>query len=76
MSLPWQASPATTSSTRSRQASSSSVLARGSYSTCMASALPRALELVAGSLLATWSLGAPSQNPAASGKVAHYESAC
>ena len=52
-SLPWWASSAAFSSAWSRQASSSSVLAGGDYSACLAGALPRALELTPGP--ATWS---------------------
>ena len=44
-SLPWWASSAAYSSAWSWQASSSSISARGGYSTCLAGALPRALEL-------------------------------
>ena len=46
-SLPWRASSTAYSSAWSWQASSSSILAGGGYSTCMAGTLPWALELMA-----------------------------
>ena len=66
-SLPWWASSAAYSSASyssawSRRASSSSVSAGGGYSTCLAGALPRALELTPSS--ATRPLGPPAQMPA------------
>ena len=61
-SLPWRASSTAYSSAWSQQASSSSILAGGSYSACLAGAFPRALKLMPGS--ATWLLGPPAQMPA------------
>ena len=63
-SLPWWASSTASSSAWSQQASSLSISAGGSYSTCTAGALPRALKLMASPCPATWSPGPPAQIPA------------
>ena len=72
-SLPWRAFSAAYSSAWSRQASSLSILAGGSYSACTAGTLPRALELMAS--LATWSPQPPVQIPDAASTVSGGASA-
>ena len=73
-SLPWRASSTTYSSAWSRRASSSSVLAGGGYSTCLAGTLPRALELMTGS--ATWPPQPSAQMPAIASIVTGSNSSC
>ena len=75
-SLPWQASSTTSYSAWSWQASSLYISARGIDSTCTVDALPQALKLVAGPLLATWLLGPTAQNLCATSMVFHGASTC